>query len=146
MAKRANPFIEDFVQQRKIHVGLKQFNNNNERLEKVYKRMLDILFKGAKKAQQDNNKIEVVVNNKKDSLKQLFLAADGTLLHSGEMVKVTASLSCVCGDDTTDKCAYCEAALCARCERPCTRCGHVYCARCSIFEAEGTEVCVSCYG
>lgn len=36
MAKRANPFVEDYVQQSKIHVGLKQFNNNEDRLQKVY--------------------------------------------------------------------------------------------------------------
>ncbi|XP_038208864.1 apoptosis regulatory protein Siva-like isoform X2 [Zerene cesonia] len=137
MAKRANPFSEDFVQQRKIHVGIKQFNNNNERLEKVY---------SAKKTQRDSNKIEVEINTKKDGLKQLFIAPDGSLLHSGEMVKVVASVECACGEATEDECAYCEAALCARCERPCARCARVYCTRCCIFEAEGTEVCVSCYG
>lgn len=36
MAKRANPFIHDFVKQSKTHIGLKQFNNNEERLKKVY--------------------------------------------------------------------------------------------------------------
>lgn len=36
MAKRSNPFIDDYIQQSKVHVGLKQFNNNEERLQKVY--------------------------------------------------------------------------------------------------------------
>lgn len=36
MAKRANPFLEDFVPQSKIHVGIKQFKNNEDRLQKVY--------------------------------------------------------------------------------------------------------------
>lgn len=38
MGKRANPFVEDFIPQCKVHVGLKQFNNNDERLKKVYGR------------------------------------------------------------------------------------------------------------
>lgn len=42
MAKRANPFIEDFVPQSKIHVGLKQFNNNEDRLQKVYGNVISI--------------------------------------------------------------------------------------------------------
>ncbi|OWR48970.1 hypothetical protein KGM_215348 [Danaus plexippus plexippus] len=36
MAKRANPYSEDFIQQSKIFVNLKQFNNNEDRLKKVY--------------------------------------------------------------------------------------------------------------
>lgn len=39
MAKRSNPYIEDFVPQSKIHVGVKQFNNNEDRLQKVYGRV-----------------------------------------------------------------------------------------------------------
>lgn len=36
MAKRTNPFTEDYEPQSKVHVGLKQFNNNEDRLKKVY--------------------------------------------------------------------------------------------------------------
>lgn len=34
--KRSNPFVEDFMPQRKVHLGLKQFNNNEDRLQEVY--------------------------------------------------------------------------------------------------------------
>lgn len=36
MAKRTNPFVEDFVPQSKVHIGMKQFNNNHDRLKQVY--------------------------------------------------------------------------------------------------------------
>lgn len=36
MPKRCNPYIDDFVQQSKMHIGLKQFNNNEDKLKKVY--------------------------------------------------------------------------------------------------------------
>lgn len=36
MAKRANPFAEDYIPQSKVYVGLKKFNNNEDRLKKVY--------------------------------------------------------------------------------------------------------------
>ncbi|KAF9412668.1 hypothetical protein HW555_008876, partial [Spodoptera exigua] len=35
MAKRANPFVDDFIPQSKVHVGIKQFNNNQDRLKQV---------------------------------------------------------------------------------------------------------------
>lgn len=36
MAKRPNPYTDDFIQQSKTHVGLKQLNNNEDGLRKVY--------------------------------------------------------------------------------------------------------------
>lgn len=36
MAKRANPYTEDFIPQSKIYIDLKRFNNNEDRLNKVY--------------------------------------------------------------------------------------------------------------
>lgn len=38
MPKRANPFTDDFIPQSKVHVNTKQFNNNDDRLKKVYGR------------------------------------------------------------------------------------------------------------
>lgn len=44
MAKRANPFAEEFVPQSKIHVGIKQFNNNEDRLQKVHGNIISITY------------------------------------------------------------------------------------------------------
>ncbi|KAG6465551.1 hypothetical protein O3G_MSEX015223, partial [Manduca sexta] len=87
MAKRANPYMEDYIPQSKVHVGLKQFNNNEYRLKDVYEKTLDKLYKGAKKVTSSD-----IVNAcdtqtiRKDKMKQLFLGKDGSLLHSGNIV------------------------------------------------------------
>lgn len=44
MPKRCNPYIDDFVQQSKMHIGLKQFNNNEDKLKKVYGKYIYIFF------------------------------------------------------------------------------------------------------
>lgn len=43
MAKRSNPFTDDFVPQSKVHIGAKQFNNNEDRLKKVYGKYLQTI-------------------------------------------------------------------------------------------------------
>lgn len=119
MAKRPNPYTDDFIQQSKIHVGLKQLNNNEDGLRKVYgkiwqkdqkvtlvsylflpilpyicayiqiaEKTLELLFRGAKKAQNGTQNCETIHVERKDGMKQLFIGKDGTLLHFGNMVIV----------------------------------------------------------
>lgn len=40
MPKRDNPFLGDFFQQSKMHIGIKQFNNKDERLKDVYSKFI----------------------------------------------------------------------------------------------------------
>ncbi|KAM3956611.1 uncharacterized protein ACR2FA_006574 [Aphomia sociella] len=149
MAKRANPFTEDFVPQNKIHVGLKQFNNNQERLQKVYEKTLDLLFKGAKKSLAHELIVDLNMTNlkRKDNMKQLFIGKDGNLLHLGTVTKNSPGLrKCTCASEAESSCAYCESYLCASCQHHCARCDQTYCSQCSLIGSEGAEVCVSCYG
>ncbi|XP_061717774.1 apoptosis regulatory protein Siva-like isoform X1 [Cydia pomonella] len=83
MTKRSNPFTEDFVQQSKVHVGMKQFNNNEDRLQKVYEKTLELLFRGAKMPTKSVSEITTVNEIRKDGFKQLFLGKDGHLQQSG---------------------------------------------------------------
>ncbi|XP_059054671.1 apoptosis regulatory protein Siva-like [Achroia grisella] len=148
MAKRANPFLEDFVPQSKTHVGLKQFNNNEYRLQKVYEKTLDLLFKGAKKSlAHDLIDSNITVLKKKDNMKQLVIGKDGCL-HSGNVMveKSRSTVQCNCGSESESSCAYCERSLCVCCQHHCARCAHPYCSQCSLIGLEGAEVCVSCYG
>ncbi|CAG9783386.1 unnamed protein product [Diatraea saccharalis] len=146
MAKRSNPFTDDFIPQSKIHVGNKQFNNNEVRLEKVYEKTLELLYKGAKKPTVLESSV-VPVPTRKDKMKQLFIGKNGSLLHSGTMVQNAISVKglCRCGGSSVLNCAYCERVMCTQCERLCTRCNHSYCFHCSLLGSDGSEVCVSCY-
>ncbi|XP_026764468.1 apoptosis regulatory protein Siva-like [Galleria mellonella] len=150
MAKRANPFTEDFMPQSKIHVGLKQFNNNEDRLQKVYEKTLDLLFKGAKKPIthdliEDSN---MTVLKRKDNMKQLVIGKNGNLLHSSnvEAQKSAGAIKCNCSIEAESSCAYCERSLCVSCQRQCVRCDRPHCSHCSLTGSEGAVVCVSCYG
>ncbi|KAJ8734402.1 hypothetical protein PYW07_014953 [Mythimna separata] len=150
MAKRTNPFIEDFIPQSKVHVGMKQFNNNEDRLKKVYEKTLLLLFKGAKKCPaQDITSEENALSatqDKQDKLKQLFIGKDGTLLHSGNMVDNKLSVKqCSCGGGVESQCAYCDMNLCGGCQHVCVRCERAHCLCCTMIGLEGSEVCVSCY-
>uniref|UniRef100_A0A2A4JWK7 Apoptosis regulatory protein Siva n=1 Tax=Heliothis virescens TaxID=7102 RepID=A0A2A4JWK7_HELVI len=149
MAKRSNPFIEDFVQQSKIHVGMKQFNNNEDKLKKVYERTLMLLFKGAKKCPAHEAIIsedKVNSSEKQGKMKQLFIGKDGGLLHSGSMVKSMSGVKqCSCGNKDESQCAYCEVSLCCDCQHLCIRCERQHCACCIMIRSQGAEVCVSCY-
>ncbi|XP_037300133.1 apoptosis regulatory protein Siva-like [Manduca sexta] len=148
MAKRANPYMEDYIPQSKVHVGLKQFNNNEYRLKDVYEKTLDKLYKGAKKVTSSD-----IVNAcdtqtiRKDKMKQLFLGKDGSLLHSGNIVenKPEAKL-CSCGGNSEGQCSYCEKALCVNCQHSCSLCSLTHCSQCMLMGSESSEVCVSCYG
>ncbi|CAB3259366.1 unnamed protein product [Arctia plantaginis] len=152
MAKRANPFIEDYIPQSKIHVSLKQFNNNEDRLQKVYVKTLDLLYKGAKKCTSQD-----IVNTKDDNvktidtknkMKQLFIGKNGSLLNSGTMVCNISKLvteRCSCGVEGESKCAYCEVPLCMTCQHVCAHCDRSHCTTCTLTRFEASEVCVSCY-
>ncbi|CAK1547979.1 unnamed protein product [Leptosia nina] len=145
MAKRANPYTEDYVQQSKVHVGLKQFNNNKERLDTVYEKTLEKLFKGAKRSQQDSIKSDVVGIVKEDGLKQLFIGNNGLLTHSGKMLKEKPiQNTCKCGNTMVERCAYCEKGLCVSCEYSCILCYQYFCTECSVYGCEGS-ICFSCY-
>ncbi|XP_050357848.1 apoptosis regulatory protein Siva-like [Nymphalis io] len=148
MAKRSNPYSEDFIQQCKMHVGLKQFNNNEDGLQKVYEKTLQLLFRGAKKIQNDIiQSCDTVHVERKDGMKQLFIGKDGSLLHSGNMnmQKKAGTHYCACNRLETNICAYCEIALCAVCQHQCGICQQSYCSKCSLIGSEGKEICVSCY-
>ncbi|CAD0195825.1 unnamed protein product [Chrysodeixis includens] len=154
MAKRSNPFTEDFVPQSKMHVGVKQFNNNEDRLKKVYEKTLLLLFRGAKKCPtseacylDDSKKIDTSTNcDKQGRMKQLFIGKDGTLLHIGNMVNRALGIkSCSCGSGAETQCAYCEVDLCSECQHNCVHCQKGYCLRCTSTRLEDSEVCVSCY-
>ncbi|XP_046971377.1 apoptosis regulatory protein Siva-like [Vanessa cardui] len=148
MAKRSNPYTEDFIQQRKMHVGLKQFNNNEDRLQKVYEKTLQLLFRGAKNIQNDIiQSCDTALVERKDGMKQLFIGKDGSLLHSGNMIteKNIGVQYCACNTLETDNCAYCEISLCAVCQHQCSICQQSYCSKCSLIGSEGAEICVSCY-
>ncbi|XP_068628316.1 apoptosis regulatory protein Siva [Battus philenor] len=148
--KRSNPFIEDFMPQSKVHVGLKQFNNNEDRLRKVYEKTLELLFRGAKKSSCQNNASnqEVSVVNNRDGMKQLVIGKDGSLLNEEAKVqdKACAVTHCSCGAAVEVFCNYCERALCNSCQQFCTRCQMYHCSHCSLIGSEGAEICVSCYG
>ncbi|CAH2068086.1 unnamed protein product, partial [Iphiclides podalirius] len=148
--KRSNPFIEDFMPQSKIHVGLKQFNNNEDRLKKVYDKTLELLFKGAKKTSNQDNVIinNMVTINKKDGMKQLVIGKDGSLLSSTAKVqkKLSSVEHCSCGNIMEINCGYCERVLCVVCLNFCNRCEKSYCSQCSLIGGEGDVICVSCYG
>ncbi|KAI8429380.1 hypothetical protein MSG28_000025 [Choristoneura fumiferana] len=119
MAKRSNPYIEDFVPQSKIHVGVKQFNNNEDRLQKVYEKTLELLFRGAKKlpGKSVTEQAEKTNDNKKDGLKQLFLGKDGHLMQSG-VLEEHSTHKCACRVPSDDRCGYCEKTLCGSCRHP----------------------------
>ncbi|KAJ0180837.1 hypothetical protein K1T71_002922 [Dendrolimus kikuchii] len=148
MAKRANPFTEDFIPQSKIYIGLKQFNNNEHRLKKVYEKTLELLFKGAKKTSQANDVVSTGDTNslKKDKMKQLFIGKDGSLLHTGNMIenKSPAKL-CNCSGVFDCQCAYCDKVLCGACQHQCTKCDNTYCSHCMLLGSDGADICVSCY-
>ncbi|CAH0699419.1 unnamed protein product [Spodoptera exigua] len=117
MAKRANPFVDDFIPQSKVHVGIKQFNNNQDRLKQVYEKTLQLLFKGAKKCSSlditHSEHTALSNTDKQDKMKQLFIGKDGSLLHSGKMVDNKLRLKqCTCGSNVESQCAYCEAGGC----------------------------------
>ncbi|XP_023942755.2 apoptosis regulatory protein Siva [Bicyclus anynana] len=151
MAKRSNPYSDDYIQQSKTHVGRKQFNNNEDRLKKVYEKTLQLLYKGAKKTLQHNllQCSEVSSTEKKDGVKfkQLFISKDGGLMDSGNLAagKCIQVKHCACSGVAADQCSYCESALCATCQRACAVCQLLYCCKCSFPGSEGTEICVSCY-
>ncbi|XP_061717784.1 apoptosis regulatory protein Siva-like isoform X2 [Cydia pomonella] len=144
MTKRSNPFTEDFVQQSKVHVGMKQFNNNEDRLQKVYEKTLELLFRGAKMPTKSVSEITTVNEIRKDGFKQLFLGKDGHLQQSGAVTEPVTQ-KCPCGTVSEDQCSYCEKALCGACQHPCERCQHRYCNHCCLTGSEGSEICVSCY-
>ncbi|XP_013144308.1 PREDICTED: apoptosis regulatory protein Siva [Papilio polytes] len=147
--KRSNPFVEDFMPQRKVHLGLKQFNNNEDRLQEVYEKTLELLFRGAKKSTQDiiNNQ-ENSATNKKDRMKQLVIGKDGLLLPSEHKIADMPLhvRNCSCGACEEVGCTYCERSLCAACQHYCCRCHNYHCSQCSLIGSEGDEICVSCYG
>ncbi|KAF9795586.1 hypothetical protein SFRURICE_004958 [Spodoptera frugiperda] len=150
MAKRTNPFVEDFVPQSKVHIGMKQFNNNHDRLKQVYEKTLLLLFKGAKKCcPQEVTHSEhaaLTTTDKQDKMKQLFIGKDGTLLHSGKMVDNKLQLKqCACGCTVESQCAYCEVSLCCGCQHICVHCERSHCVHCIMIGLEGAEICVSCY-
>ncbi|CAH2100494.1 unnamed protein product [Euphydryas editha] len=147
MAKRANPYTDDFIQQSKIYVGLKQLNNNEDGLRKVYEKTLELLFRGAKKSQNSTQSCETVHVERKDGMKQLFIGKDGSLLHFGNMAidKNMEAQYCACSGLKVNCCAYCEIALCVACQHQCGVCQQFYCSKCSLIGQEGTEICVSCY-
>ncbi|VVC98193.1 apoptosis regulatory protein Siva [Leptidea sinapis] len=145
MAKRANPYVDDFIPQSKTHIGLKQFNNNNkETLQQVYEKTLSILFNGAKNS-STNIRIPEIQSDKKDNYKQLFISPEGMLQHCGQLKTENNKHECKCGGREEDVCAYCETPLCCSCGHNCSSCHQLYCSSCSIIVSEGTEVCVSCY-
>ncbi|CAH2253984.1 apoptosis regulatory protein Siva-like [Pararge aegeria] len=151
MAKRSNPYSEDYIQQSKTHVGLKQFNNNEDRLKKVYEKTLQLLFKGAKKTLQNEllQCSDVSSTEKKDGMKfkQLFISKNGGLVHSGTLPieKNVVTQHCACNSLAAENCTYCEIDLCAACRHQCTACQLVHCSKCSLIGSEGSEICVSCY-
>ncbi|KAL0850657.1 hypothetical protein ABMA28_012408 [Loxostege sticticalis] len=149
MAKRSNPFTDDFVPQSKVHIGAKQFNNNEDRLKKVYEKTLDLLFKGAnKQCPIESSETPNIVPECKERMKQLFIGKDGSLIHSGTMLQSAslASPECACGSAADVPCSYCDKALCADCRQYCVCCDKYYCSFCSFMGSEGSKVCVSCYG
>ncbi|XP_053602011.1 apoptosis regulatory protein Siva isoform X2 [Plodia interpunctella] len=123
MAKRSNPFIEDFMPQSKVHVGIKQFNNNKDRLQSVYEKTLDLLFTGAKKCPRQNvvDDTNTATLNKRDNMKQLYLGKDGSLLHSGTFSSSdkVSIVRCSCGGSKETICGYCEKVLCDSCQHLC---------------------------
>ncbi|XP_034840882.1 apoptosis regulatory protein Siva [Maniola hyperantus] len=150
MAKRSNPYIEDYIQQSKTHIGMKQYNNKEDRLKIVYEKTLQLLFQGAKKSQQhDLQYADISSTDKKGGMKfkQLFIGKDGGLLRSGTLAtaKNTSEQHCSCRGLVVGSCGYCECALCAACQRQCAVCQLLYCSKCSLNGSEGTEICVSCY-
>ncbi|XP_072935417.1 apoptosis regulatory protein Siva [Epargyreus clarus] len=151
MSKRSNPFVDDFIPQCKTHVGLKQFNNNEDRMQKVYKKTLQLLFRGAKKLPEDIIKNSDVILSlaSKDSMKQLQINKDGSLLNS-KIIRLEKSppiQECVCGCAVVEcQCSYCEVTLCRICSHLCARCDLHFCSKCSLIGSEGTEICVSCCG
>ncbi|XP_026727495.1 apoptosis regulatory protein Siva [Trichoplusia ni] len=154
MAKRSNPFTEDFIPQSKMHVGIKQYNNNEDRLKKVYEKTLLLLFRGAKKCPtselcniEDRKKTDMMTSADNHSrMKQLFIGKDGTLLHIGNMISGTLGIKqCSCGSGAESQCAYCEVDLCSECQHNCDRCKKGYCLHCTTTRLEDSEVCVSCY-
>ncbi|XP_026323658.1 apoptosis regulatory protein Siva-like [Hyposmocoma kahamanoa] len=155
MAKRANPFIEDFVPQSKIHVGIKQFNNNEDRLQKVYEKTLELLFRGAKKPTAHVAPIVASADeyapHKKDKMKQLCIGRNGMLSRQWTIPEQKCQLGvgechCACGGMLIEaRCEYCETGLCASCRFCCTTCRGNYCSSCTLTGCEATAVCVSCY-
>ncbi|CAH0722098.1 unnamed protein product, partial [Brenthis ino] len=149
MPKRCNPYADDFIQQSKIHVGLKQFNNNEDKLKKVYEKTLQLLFHGSKKIRSEDvmQNPDLKPIEKKDGMKQLFIGKDGSLLYSGTLTidKNLTIQHCACSGLKSDCCAYCEIVLCSFCQHQCKVCKLSYCSKCSLNGSEGTEICVSCY-
>ncbi|XP_041974273.1 apoptosis regulatory protein Siva-like [Aricia agestis] len=147
MSKRSNPYAEDYIPQSKTYVSLKQFNNNEHRLQKVYEKTLDMLFKGANKPiEEESIKTNGIKQQKKDGKKQLFIGRDGSLLHTGFQVSEKSAVEeCECGNIKAEHCAYCESVLCTSCQHHCQRCSQYYCSRCSLSGLDSSEVCVSCY-
>ncbi|KAI5637371.1 cd27 binding protein (Siva) domain-containing protein [Phthorimaea operculella] len=148
MAKRANPYAEDYVTQSKVYIGVKQVLNNNEsKLKKMYEKTMELLFQGAKKP----NLQEALNNNNniypsKDKMKQLCIGKDGTLVHTETAVIQQHLLGqCACSRPLESQCAYCEAALCSSCQHGCSLCQKLYCSRCLLVGSEEAEVCLSCY-
>ncbi|XP_028175009.1 apoptosis regulatory protein Siva [Ostrinia furnacalis] len=150
MAKRTNPFTDAFMPQCKVHIGAKQFNNNEDRLKKVYEKTLNLLYKGAKKqcAIEESSELPNIVPESKEKMKQLFIGKDGSLIHSGTMAQSSSlvSLECGCGVAAASACSYCDKALCAECRHFCECCDKFYCSCCSFTGSEGSKICVSCYG
>ncbi|XP_011556732.3 uncharacterized protein LOC105387665 [Plutella xylostella] len=149
MAKRANPYIEDYITQSKVHYGVKQFNNNEERLKKVYEKTLQLLFKGAKKLPTSDATLHTDTPNniKKDNMKQLCIGKNMALEHSEITVhKAVEPEQCSCREGAArGRCAYCEASQCCCRLSPCAQCDRSYCSRCSLVGSEGAQICVSCY-
>ncbi|KPI95306.1 Apoptosis regulatory protein Siva [Papilio xuthus] len=140
--KRSNPFVEDFMPQSKVHLGLKQFNNNEERLQKVYEKTLELLFRGAKKSCQDiiQNE-ENSTTYKKDGMKQLVIGKGGFLVTSEHKIedKPLYVRRCSCGVCEEATCKYCERSLCPSCQHYCCRCHCYHCSKCSLIGDAAAE-------
>ncbi|GBP78863.1 Apoptosis regulatory protein Siva [Eumeta japonica] len=150
MPKRSNPFVDDYIQQTKTRVGLKQFNNNEERLRQIYEKTMKLLFQGAKLASVSKASSTIANNLRKpDKMKQLFISNKGTLQQAGSLVPHEASnkeIQCSCNEPLKEiMCTYCDVWLCGSCCQFCKSCHRHYCKKCSFISEDDGSVCVSCY-
>ncbi|XP_057332954.1 uncharacterized protein LOC130672402 [Microplitis mediator] len=156
--KRCRPFDENLTRQLKVHVGLKESADKDEKereLQKIYDRTMQLLKNGPK----ITDDVTINKENKKNAgyhfelprFKQMVLTNNLELEVSKKIIMPLDKQICTnCKQlNVIDRtcCFLCIEFHCPKCLSECNKCLEVFCPKCSLTIYDGGEhvECLACY-
>ncbi|XP_074110161.1 apoptosis regulatory protein Siva [Cotesia typhae] len=157
MKKRFCPFDDNLTRQLKVHIGLRESADKDEKekeLQKIYDRTIQMLKNGPKITNATNLSVE---NKKKagyhfelPKFKQMILTNNLELEVSKKLILPSGKKPCSnCKRNNVidSSCFLCIEFHCSDCLNKCSKCSELFCSKCSLTIYDGGEhvECLACY-